>query len=167
MCLRQGKSYADDCTLTFICEKSEHHQTVVRINQALQSIASCGKRWQSSYTPRRQEDTSPRSQSAPSVLSWTLTFTSHVKKVAKDVVWKRICVRRVAHLDPQQLHQSSNPFQQRRDVAGLCVMYKVLRTQFPQMSALRLHTPAPPPHTTRAAHNLNHQMAVPYAMAEH
>ncbi len=97
----ETRAYADDCTLTFTCERSEHYQTVVRINQALQSIASWGKRWQASYTPRMQEDTSPRSQSASSVSSWTLTFTSHVKKVAKDVVWKLICIRRVAHLDPQ------------------------------------------------------------------
>ncbi|KAG0717932.1 hypothetical protein GWK47_053432 [Chionoecetes opilio] len=50
------------------------------------------------------------------------------------------------------------PLQQRRDVAGMCVMYKAHRMQLLQLAELRLNPRARPSHSTRAAHNIDHQV---------
>ena len=39
--------------------------------------------------------------------------------------------------------------------------------QLHQLSSLRLNTPPPPLHDTRAAHNTDHQVTVPYARTEY
>ncbi|KAG0716955.1 hypothetical protein GWK47_008437 [Chionoecetes opilio] len=54
--------------------------------------------------------------------------------------------------------QIFQPLQQRRDVAGMCVMYKAHRMELLQLAALRLNPRAPPSHATRAAHNINLQV---------
>jgi len=236
----EATAYADDCTLTFTCERNERHNTVVRINQALQSIASWAKRWQVTFAPektqaalisRRQDDVDRDQltihlegrkihlQESVNILGVEfdsgLTYTSHVRKVAKNAAWKLNCIRRVAHLldaqgvdtlyksqvrslmeysplawsscppsylglldrvqaraqrlsrmrTPEGDVRSLQPLQQRRDVAGMCVMYKVQRMHLPQLAALRLNPPAPLPN--RAAYNNEHQVAVPYARTEH
>ena len=147
----------------------------------------------------------------------SLSFTSHVRKVAKDAAWKLSCVRRVGKIldgpgiatlyraqvrpvmeyapltwsscppsylsrldriqaraqrmiqlrDPDQ-HISFQSLQQRRDVAGLCVMYKALRRQTPHLAPLRL-PPAPvPTQNTRSAANEQHHhtVTVPFARTE-
>ncbi|KAG0712243.1 hypothetical protein GWK47_018917 [Chionoecetes opilio] len=57
--------------------------------------------------------------------------------------------------------------QQRRDVAGMCVMYKAHRMQLLQLAELRLNPRAPPSQASRAAHNIDHQVTVPFARTEH
>ncbi|KAG0721322.1 hypothetical protein GWK47_006441 [Chionoecetes opilio] len=98
---------------------------VVAMNtqQALQSIASWGKRWQVTFASdktqavlisRRQdavnwdqhaillEGRKIHLQESVNILGVEfdsgLTYTSHVRKVAKDAAWKLSCIRRVAHL---------------------------------------------------------------------
>ena len=238
----EATAYADDCTLTFTCERSERRNTVTRINQALQSISSWGRRWQVTFAPEktqamlisRRQDVANREQlhiqmegrrihlqESVSILGVEfdsgLTFTSHVRKVAKNAAWKLSCVRRISHLldskgvvtlynsqvrslmeysplawsscpqsylglldrvqaraqrlarlkAPAGAAYNCQPLQQRRDVAGLCVMYKVHRMQLPQLAGLRLDSPAPTLHATRAAHNTDHQVIVPFARTEY
>ncbi|KAG0710961.1 hypothetical protein GWK47_021687 [Chionoecetes opilio] len=103
--------------------RSNRHNTVIRINQALQSIASWGKRWQATFAPdntqavlisRRQdadnwdqhaillEGRRIHLQESVSILGvefdFGLTYTSHVRKIAKDAAWKLSCTQGVAHL---------------------------------------------------------------------
>ena len=95
----------------------------MRINQALQSIASWGMRWQVTFAPektqavlisRRQNDADRDQlaihlegrrihlQESVNILGVefdsSLTYTSHVRKVAKNAAWKLSCIRRIAHL---------------------------------------------------------------------
>ncbi|KAG0720009.1 hypothetical protein GWK47_007011 [Chionoecetes opilio] len=90
---------------------------------ALQSIASWDKRWQVTFAPdktqavliSRRQDTVNwdqhsiilegrriHLQESVSILGVKfdhgLTYTSHVRKVAKDAAWKLSCIRRVAYL---------------------------------------------------------------------
>ncbi|KAG0726212.1 hypothetical protein GWK47_037082 [Chionoecetes opilio] len=62
---------------------------------------------------------------------------------------------------PEGAAQIIQPLQQRRDVAGMCVMYKAHRMQLLQLAELRLNPRARPSHSTRAAHNIDHQVTVP------
>ncbi|KAG0711251.1 hypothetical protein GWK47_021017 [Chionoecetes opilio] len=49
----------------------------------------------------------------------------------------------------------------------MCVMYKAHRMQLLQLAELRLNPRARPSHSTRAAHNIDHQVTVPFARTEH
>lgn len=42
----EARAYADDCTLTFPCDSTDHRATVANINYALETITSWGRRWQ-------------------------------------------------------------------------------------------------------------------------
>ncbi|KAG0704441.1 hypothetical protein GWK47_024684 [Chionoecetes opilio] len=76
--------------------------------------------------------------------------------------------QRLARLKaPEAAAQIIQPLQQRRDVAGMCVMYKAHRMQLLQLAELRLNPRARPFHSTRVAHNINHQVTVPFAKTEH
>ncbi|KAG0719999.1 hypothetical protein GWK47_049350 [Chionoecetes opilio] len=76
--------------------------------------------------------------------------------------------QRLARLKaPEAAAQIIQPLQQRRDVAGMCVMYKAHRMQLLQLAELRLNPRARPSHSTRAAHNIDHQVTVPFARTEH
>ncbi|KAG0717051.1 hypothetical protein GWK47_055227 [Chionoecetes opilio] len=76
--------------------------------------------------------------------------------------------QRLARLKaPEVAAQIIQPLQQRRDVAGMCVMYKAHRMQLLQLAELRLNPRARPSHATRAAHNIDHQVTVPFARTEH
>ncbi|KAG0698463.1 hypothetical protein GWK47_026042 [Chionoecetes opilio] len=68
---------------------------------------------------------------------------------------------------PEAAAQIIQPLQQRRDVAGMCVMYKAHRMQLLQLAELRLNPRARPSHSTRVAHNIDHQVTVPFARTEH
>ncbi|KAG0721994.1 hypothetical protein GWK47_045297 [Chionoecetes opilio] len=60
--------------------------------------------------------------------------------------------QRLARLKaPEAAAQKFKPLQQRRDVAGMGVMYKAHRMQLLQLAELRLNPRARPPHSTRAA----------------
>ncbi|KAG0712286.1 hypothetical protein GWK47_018829 [Chionoecetes opilio] len=64
--------------------------------------------------------------------------------------------QRLARLKaPEAAAQIIQPLQQRRDVAGMCGMYKAHRMQLLQLAELRLNPWARPSHSTRAAHNIN------------
>ncbi|KAG0723673.1 hypothetical protein GWK47_005430 [Chionoecetes opilio] len=76
--------------------------------------------------------------------------------------------QRLARLKaPEAAAQIIQPLQQRRDVAGMCVMYKAHKMQLLQLAELRLNPRARPSHSTRAAHNIDHQVTVPFARTEH
>uniref|UniRef100_A0A0P4VXZ1 Reverse transcriptase domain-containing protein n=1 Tax=Scylla olivacea TaxID=85551 RepID=A0A0P4VXZ1_SCYOL len=117
----EAQAYADECTLTFTCDRNHRQDTVDRINVVLQSSASCSRRWQITLAPertqvlhifRRREDTHPLAifiegrrlpfQQSISVLRVEvdagLTFTTHVRKVARDPAWKLSCVRRAGKI---------------------------------------------------------------------
>ena len=242
----EAYAYADDCTLTFVHDREGQQATIERINQALDTITTWGRRWQVTLAPektqvlhisRRQE---PRETPPPSILldnrrvplqdsisilgvefDSRLSFTKHVKKVAKDAAWKLGCIRRVGdildargvstlykaqvrsimeysplawsscppsyltQLDriqnrAQRLVQLRNhdqevgtcglqPLQQRRDVAGLCVMFKSHTLNTPHLAALRLQPPPPPTHTTRTTQHEEYKnmVTVPFARTEH
>ncbi|KAG0715596.1 hypothetical protein GWK47_011554 [Chionoecetes opilio] len=49
----------------------------------------------------------------------------------------------------------------------MCVMYKIHRMQLLHLAELRLNPRAPPFHATLAAHNIDHQVTVPFAKTEH
>ncbi|KAG0712288.1 hypothetical protein GWK47_018835 [Chionoecetes opilio] len=49
----------------------------------------------------------------------------------------------------------------------MCVMYKAHRMQLLQLAELRLNPRARPSHSTRAAHNIDHQVTVPFVRTEH
>ena len=63
--------------------------------------------------------------------------------------------------------QYLQPFQQRHDVAGMCIMHKVHRLQLPQLAELSFNPVALPSHSTHAVYNADHQRTVPYAKTEH
>ena len=42
----EAHAYADDCTLTFPCDSTDHRATVAVINQVLHIISTWGRRWQ-------------------------------------------------------------------------------------------------------------------------
>lgn len=240
----EAYAYADDCTLTFTCDRTNRQATIARINQALQSIISWGKRWQVTLAPEktqvmlisRRQDLATAApvdiqldgrrlplQGSVTILGVEfdnhLTFTNHVRQVAKDAAWKLGCIRRIAHLlddrgvvslykaqvrslmeyahlvwsscppsylslldrvqnrayrlaqlrarDPGPGVSGFQSLQQRRDVAGLCVMYKVHKLHTPHLTPLRLDPPPTPVHATRGTRNRDHQLTVPFARTEY
>lgn len=242
----EAHAYADDCTLTFVCDRTDSQATMTRINRALDTIVSWGRRWQVTLAPektqllhisrRRQAANQPRPQPAiflegrrltpqdsVSILGVEfdagLSFTKHTKKVARDASYKLGCVRRVggvldargvsslykAQVRPvmeyapltwsscppsyltdlervqaraQRLVRGRTldhaadafqPLQHRRDVAGLCVMYKAQALHIPHLAALRVPGPVPQTQVTRSAGNTEHPhtVTVPFSRTEH
>ena len=146
-----------------------------------------------------------------------LTFTNHVREIAKKCARKLGCVRRISYLldsrgcsmlynsqirslmEYSPLVWSSCPpsylrlldkvqdrarrlvefkklegelpiffqsLQHRRDVAGLCVLYKVQRLSNPHLSALRLRSAPQTGYNTRASHSVPHELEVPFSRTE-
>ncbi|KAG0715148.1 hypothetical protein GWK47_012632 [Chionoecetes opilio] len=210
--------------------------------EVLQTVISWGRRWQVDLAPektqamlisRRQR---PPDTPIPTILlggrpvplqtsisilgvevNSVLTFTDHIRTIARKAAWKLSCVRRVSHLlDSQgittlyaaqvrslmeyapltwsscppsylslldkvqaraqrlirlkalqdQLLPPLQPLQQRRDVAGLCVVYKTHKQYVPHLAALRQPWARPHGHTTRTAATRDHQLIVPFARTE-
>ncbi|XP_045118152.1 uncharacterized protein LOC123508465 [Portunus trituberculatus] len=117
----EAHAYADDCTLTFPCDSGDHCATVAHINQVLQTIVSWGHRWQVELAPdKTQVMLVSRRHSPPDTptilldgralplqasisilgveMNSALTFTGHVRTIAKKAAWKLSCIRRVSHL---------------------------------------------------------------------
>ncbi|KAG0712473.1 hypothetical protein GWK47_018400 [Chionoecetes opilio] len=65
-----------------------------------------------------------------------------------------------------QLLPPLQPLQQRRDVAGLCVVYKTHKQHVPHLAALRQPWARPHGHTTRTTATMDHQLIVPFARTE-
>ncbi|XP_069983709.1 uncharacterized protein [Penaeus vannamei] len=131
-----------------------------------------------------------------------LTFTGHVKNIARKAAWKLNCVRRIAHLldsqgictlyaaqvrslmeyapltwssyppsylglldkiqqraqrlicvkaPPDQSSPLMQPLQQRRDVAGLCVIYKTHKQSAPHLNHTATPPALPPPGMTNSS----------------
>ncbi|KAG0712555.1 hypothetical protein GWK47_018223 [Chionoecetes opilio] len=210
--------------------------------QVLQTVISWGRRWQVDLAPektqamlisRRQR---PLDTPIPTILlggrpvplqtsisilgvevNSVLTFTDHIRTIARKAAWKLSCVVRVSHLlDSQgittlyaaqvrslmeyapltwsscppsylslldkvqaraqrlirlkalqdQLLPPLQPLQQRRDVAGLCIVYKTHKQHVPHLAALRQPWARPHGHTTRTAATRDHQLIVPFARTE-
>jgi len=238
----EAYAYADDCTLTFPCDSSDHRATVAHINQVLQTIIVWGRRWQVDLAPEKTQVMlvsrrhSPLDTPIPTILldgralplqasisilgvemNSALTFTGHVKTIARKAAWKLNCVRRIAHLldsqgiytlyaaqvrslmeyapltwsscppsylglldkiqqraqrliclkaPPDQSSPLMQPLQQRRDVAGLCVIYKTHKQSAPHLTALRQPWSQPHGHATRVAATGDDQLVVPFARTE-
>lgn len=119
----EAYAYADDCTLTFTCNKENREETITRINETLKLIVSWGKRWQVSLAPEKtqvllisrrhdshDDNLSPLKlegktlplQSSINILGVQidahLSFTNHVKEIATKCGRKLACIRRIAHL---------------------------------------------------------------------
>lgn len=235
----EAHAYADDCTLSFTCEKHERAATAEHINNKLSLITSWGRRWQVTLAPdktqvmfisRRQSTLTPSISVDGKTLDLTkeinilgvqfdnqLTFTSHVKDVAKRAARKLACVRRISHLldsrgccmlynsqvrslmEYSPLVWSSSPpsfltlldrvqnqarrlvefkmrendrpvyfqsLQHRRDVAALCVFYKVHQQNSPHLATLRLQPEVPSTYNTRNSHSRSHELHVPFARTQ-
>ena len=238
----EADAYADDCTLTFPCDSTDHRATVTLINHVLQTITAWGLRWQVQLAhDKTQVMLVSRRRSPPpipippillegKVLSLkqsvsvlgvdvdnTLSFTSHVRKTAAKAAGRLSCVRRVSHLldargvsnlyaaqvrsvmeyapltwsscppsylglldqvqhraqrlitdkaPPLQQPAPMQSLQHRRDVAGLCVMYKVHKQSAPHLASLRQPWAAPLSHATRDSRWRERQVTVPFARTE-
>ncbi|KAG0693341.1 hypothetical protein GWK47_027544 [Chionoecetes opilio] len=87
-----------------------------------------------------------------------LSFLNKVQARAQRLI--RLKALQVQLLPPLQ------PLQQRRDVAGLCVVYKTHKQHVPHLAALRHPWARPHRHTTRTAATRDHQLIVPFARTE-
>ena len=146
-----------------------------------------------------------------------LSYTSHVKQVARTAAWKLGCIRRISYLldgpcvealyksqvrslmeysplvwsacppsyldlldkvqrraesliqlKTQHLHDVTlQPLQHRRNVGGLCVMYKINVMQTPHLSSLRLPPTDNSRQDTRGGHERQHQLRLPFARQEY
>ena len=65
--------------------------------------------------------------------------------------------------DQQRVFQ---PLQHRREVAALCVMYKVHRQNIPHLAPLRLEPKTPALHDTRTSSNRSQELMIPFARTE-
>ena len=117
----EAQAYADDCTLSFPCKDNNHYQTIIHINEALKTIVSWGKKWQVTLASEKTQlmviSRRLRPNNLPQIkidgeyiipqsridilgiqFDQGLTFTDHVKDLAKRTAQKFACLRRVAHL---------------------------------------------------------------------
>ena len=65
--------------------------------------------------------------------------------------------------DRQRVFQ---PLQHRRDVAALCVLYKVHRQNIPHLASLRLEPQTVALHNTRTSSNRGQELKIPFARTE-
>ncbi|XP_045137168.1 uncharacterized protein LOC123519728 [Portunus trituberculatus] len=89
-----------------------------------------------------------------------LTGLERVQTRAQRLV--RVCTRGHAP-------DTFQPLQHRRDVVGLCVMFKAQALHTPHLATLRLPGPPPPTQATRSAGNSEHPhtVAVPFSRTEY
>ena len=67
---------------------------------------------------------------------------------------------------PEERIPPLQPLQHRRDVAGLCAIFKIHREGAQHLSALRQPWAAPHSHSTRDARTRDQQLTVPFARTE-
>ncbi|KAK8387301.1 hypothetical protein O3P69_018113 [Scylla paramamosain] len=160
----EAQAYADNYALTFTCDRNHHQDTYDRINIVMQSIATWGRRWQLTFAPEKSQGLhiSMRREGAhpqpPSLKAAHCLSSSPSPLSMLDRIQAR--AQRMVHLRDQNQQHSFQPLQQRRDVAGLCVMYKALRQQTPHLAPLRLPSPPIPTHDTRTAGQSDHHLTI-------
>ncbi|KAG0715908.1 hypothetical protein GWK47_010845 [Chionoecetes opilio] len=94
-----------------------------------------------------------------SPLAWSSCPPSYLRLL--DRVQAR--AQRLARLKaPEAAAQIIQPLQQRRDVAGMCVMYKAHRMQLLQLARLRLNPRTRPLPFYPCGPNIAHQVTVPF-----
>ena len=97
-------------------------------------------------------------------LTWSSCPPSYLGLL--DKVQKR-AERLISMKTPQDVPPPAlQPLQQRRDVAGLCVIYKTHKQCVPHLAALRQPWAQPHRHSTRAATTRDHQLKIPFARTE-
>ena len=118
----QAHAYADDCTLSFTCDSQNREDTAQHITSTLGLITAWSNKWQVTFAPektqamlitRRQAANIHRPallmdgknltyNSAVNILGVQidsrLTFTNHVREIAKKAARKLACIRRIAPL---------------------------------------------------------------------
>ena len=115
--ISEAHAYADDCTLTFTCNRDDHLQTVLHINETLKTIVSWGKKWQVTLAPEKTQSMVISRRSRPPNLPHiklngkvitlqpsinilgicfdsSLSFTEHVRELANRSAKKFACLRR-------------------------------------------------------------------------
>ncbi|KAG0718952.1 hypothetical protein GWK47_051501 [Chionoecetes opilio] len=97
-------------------------------------------------------------------LTWSSCPPSYLSLLDKVQARAQRLIRLKALQD--QLLPPLQPLQQRRDVAGLCVVYKTHKQHVPHLAALRQPWARPHGHTTRTAATRDHQLIVPFARTE-
>jgi len=234
-------AYADDCTLSFTSNHLNRKDSVHHINNIMALIIAWSKKWQVTFAPektqamlitRRQDPLAhtPVLMMGGKTLAYDsdisilgvqidsrLTFTDHVRGMAKNAARKLACIRRIAPLldgkgcctlyhsqvrsvmeycplvwsccPPSYLglldrvqnraqrlvsyktlvedrHLHFQPLQHRRDVAALCVLYKVHRQRVPHLMSLRLEQRAAATHSTRHSSNRGQELQIPFSRTE-
>ena len=119
----EAHAYADDCTLSFPCDSSDHRTIVHQINEVLEIISSWGRRWQVELAQDKTQvmlvsrHRGPRTITIPPILldgkvlplqstvhilgievNSCLSFTDHVRKLASRAAGRLSCIQRVSHL---------------------------------------------------------------------
>ncbi|KAG0710822.1 hypothetical protein GWK47_022007 [Chionoecetes opilio] len=97
-------------------------------------------------------------------LTWSSCPPSYLSLLDKVQARAQRLIRLKALQD--QLLPPLQPLQQRRDVAGLCVVYKTHKQHVPHLAALRQPWARSHGHTTRTAATRDHQLIVPFARTE-
>ncbi|KAG0724606.1 hypothetical protein GWK47_040281 [Chionoecetes opilio] len=99
-----------------------------------------------------------------SPLAWSSCPPSYLATL--DRVQRR-AQRLVNGKPPHFAPDSFQPLQERRDVAGLCVMHKTLNLHTPHLAAIKLPRPPPPLHSTLVPSYRQEQVTVPFSRTEH
>ena len=98
-----------------------------------------------------------------STLAWSscppsyLASLDRVQARAQRLVWSK----------RPQANDLFQPLQVRRDVSGLCVMFKAHNQNTPHLAALKLPRPCLTQRTTRAVPHQQDQVTVPFSRTEH
>jgi len=236
-----AQAYADDCTLSFTCSHPSRKETVHHINNVMGLIVAWSKKWQVTFAPEKTQAMLITRRQAPlahtpalvmdgmtlaydsaiSILGvqidHRLTFTDHVRGIAKNAARKLACIRRIAPfldakgcytlyhsqvrpvmeycplvwsccppsylrlLDRVQIRAQRlvshktlvgerqlhfQPLQHRREVAALCVFYKVHRLRVSHLTSLRLEPRAAAAYETRHSSNRGQELQVPFSRTE-
>ena len=99
-----------------------------------------------------------------SPLVWSSCPPSYLTLLDRVQNRARRLVEFKAHHTDQPIHFQS--LQHRRDVAALCVLYKVHKECIPHLASLRLPPAVAMVHTTRNAHNRIQELQIPFARTE-
>ena len=118
----QALAYADDCTLSFTCENQNQQDIAKHVNNTLEFIIAWSKKWQVTFAAEKTQSMLITRSHAPMAqrpvllmdnkpltydssikilgveIDSRLTFTDHVREIAKNAAKKMACIRRIAPL---------------------------------------------------------------------